>query len=330
MIDSLPLGWTPTPLEPLPVPSQRLGVELWVKRDDLTGLGLSGNKVRKLRFLFAQAQEEGASVVITCGGIQSNHCRATAVAACRQGLKVVLLLRGAAPAPAQTDGNLLLARMLGAEIHWVDHAGYRQRDTHMAALAESQRERGETPYIIPEGGSNAVGALGFVEAGRELAAQCGELGLRPDTVICAVGSGGTLAGLALAGLSPRVLGIAVCDDRAHFVGRVQEIGAQARLRFGLDLPDPGERWDVIEGFQGRGYGLSTPRELACQVRLTRETGLFLDPVYTGKAWFALEQLVQGSPDLLGRRIVFWHTGGVFGLFGRGAELVAASATCAGG
>ena len=329
MIEPIELGWTPTPLEPLVGPSRRLGVELWVKRDDLTGMGLSGNKVRKLRFLFAEARRQGATSVITCGGIQSNHCRATAVAARRLGFRPILLLRGVPPDAARTDGNLLLARMLGAEIHWTDHEGYRNRAERMAGIAAVLRANGERPYIIDEGGSSAVGSLGFVEAGRELARQCDSQGLAVDTVICAVGSGGTLAGLALAGLSARVLGIAVCDDRAHFVETVRRIGSAATERFGLELPPVGARWDVVEGYQGRGYGLSSPPELASQVRLCRDTGIFVDPVYTGKAWYALERMLTEDRTALGRRIVFWHTGGLFGLFGRGTELSQAADACDG-
>ncbi len=318
MIEPLPLGRLDTPLEPLPAASARLGVEVWVKRDDLTGLGLSGNKVRKLRHLLAEARALGATCVITCGGIQSNHCRATAVAARIVGLRPVLLLRGTPP--RVPDGNLLLDHVLGAEIHWTSPEGYRQRGERMAEIAARLTARGERPHVIPEGGSNARGALGFVDAGRELTAQCAARSLAFDTVVCAVGSGGTVAGLALADLAPRVLGVAVCDDRATFRRRVQEIGLAAE-RFGLRLPPPGERWEIIEGFVGRGYALSTPDELRGLATVARESGLLLDPVYTGKAWAGLEAM--GAAGALGRRTLFWHTGGLFGLFGRGVEVAAA-------
>jgi len=317
----LSLARADTPLQWLERPSARLGLEIWVKRDDLTGLGLSGNKVRKLDYLLAEALSQGCDTVITTGGIQSNHCRATAVAARQIGMQPVLLLRG--EPPAEADGNLLLNQILGAELHWTDDAGYAHRDAHMADLARELSAQGRHPYVIPEGGSNATGALGFVRAGRELGTQAIAQGLRFDSVVCAVGSGGTLAGLALAGMDAEVLGIAVCDDRATFRARVEAIGDEARARYGLRLPSHG--WDVIDGFQGRGYALSTPEELRSQVRFTRETGLFLDPVYTGKAWCAVEALAQSAPERLGERVLFWHTGGLFGLFGRGAELRAALA-----
>lgn len=315
MIPPLSLSRADTPLQHLAGPSRRLGVEVWIKRDDLTGSGLSGNKVRKLDFLMAHALQQGADTVITCGGIQSNHCRATAVAARQLGLDPVLLLRG--QPEGDPDGNLLLDRILGATLHWTDAQGYAHRGARMEALARDLRSRGRRPFVIPEGGSNAVGALGYVRAGRELMAQQAARGLAFDSVVCAVGSGGTLAGLAMAGLEARVLGVAVCDDRATFRARVQAI-ADEGLSLGLRLPDDG--WDVIEGHQGRGYGLSTPDELEIQVRFARETGIFLDPVYTGKAWCAIERLAGTDPARLGSRVLFWHTGGLFGLFGRGAEL----------
>ncbi len=317
----LPLARLPTPLERLDRTSDRLGVDVWVKRDDLTGLALSGNKVRKLAVLLADARARGATVVLTTGGIQSNHCRATAACAARLGLRCVLLLRGAPPAPGALDGNLLLDAIFGAEVQWCTPEGYRHRDTTLREMSASLAAAGETPYIIPEGGSNALGALAFASAAAELTAQADSAGVAFEAVLCGVGSGGTLAGLAMGGLSARVLGVAVCDDAPTFRSRVHEIAQQGRTH-GLTLPPAGPTtWDVVEGFQGPGYGLSTPEALRVQVALARETGLLLDPVYTGKTWLALEALVARGG--LRGPVLFWHTGGAFGLFGRGAELAAA-------
>ena len=324
----LPLGLLPTPLHRLNRVSDRLGLDIWVKRDDLTGFGLSGNKVRKLRYLLAEAQQQGARAVVTCGGIQSNHCRATAVAARQLGLHPALLLRGVQPTQddviagrSALDANLLIAAVLGAEVHWCDRAGYAHRDRRMAEIAARLTGEGLPAYVIPEGGSNAIGALGFVEAGQELSDQAAGHGLAFDSLICAVGSGGTLAGLAMAGLDTQVLGVAVCDDRAYFRARVEAIAAQAAVHSGLTLPQTG--WDVLEGYQGRGYALSTPDELRELAVLAREEGLLLDPVYTGKAWMALLDLARNDRSRLGQRVLFWHTGGAFGLFGRGGEIAAA-------
>jgi len=206
--------------------------------------------------------------------------------------------------------------LLDAEIHWVDDAGYLNRDAVMHEIAEDLKIRGERPYVICEGGSNALGALGFVEAGKELIDQSREIGLEFDTVICATGSGGTLAGLAMSGLPADILGVAVCDTSKYFIDRVNDIGRDAK-RFGKTLPKHG--WDVLDGFQGEGYGLATAAELEEQTEFARATGLFLDPVYTGKAWGALMHLLTTRSERVGDRIVFWHTGGLFGLFGRGAE-----------
>jgi len=330
-LSRIPLARLPTPIERLDRPSARLGVEVWVKRDDLTGLALSGNKVRKLEYLMAAAEDRGCTAVITCGGIQSNHARATAFSARRLGMQPHLMLRETdLGARSSVDGNLLLDAIIGAQIRWVDPDGYRERESRMAAWAGELEASGERVMVIPEGGSNGLGAMGYVHAMAELAAQTQDLfdsaafdsaafdSAVFDSIVVAVGSGGTLAGMAM-GVpeGTRVLGINVCDDRAHFVARVLQIAAEA----GRSVAEPGTNWDVVEGFEGRGYALTTAEELQVQVRFARETGLLLDPVYTGKAWVALEALARQGR--LGKRVLFWHTGGAFGLFGRGAEITEA-------
>jgi D-cysteine desulfhydrase len=304
-VPTVSLAQRPTPVHPLPRLSAELGVEVHVKRDDLTGFALSGNKVRKLEYLLADALAHGATAVVTCGGIQSNHARATAIAARQLGLTPVLLLRG--EPPAAPDGNLLLDVLLDAEIHWCTPEQYRHRRGElMAELADGLRARGFVPYVVPEGGSNALGALGYVDAANELRAQ-GSF----DHVYVAVGSGGTLAGLAMAGL-PGVVGVAVCDDAAYFEARVQQIAAEA----GVSLPDT---WRVDELHRGPAYGVATPAIWADIRRVARLEGLLLDPCYTGKAMHALCD--DARHGRIGGRVLFWHTGGAFGLFGRGAEVV---------
>lgn len=321
----LTLSRLPTPVEPLDVLSERWGIDLWVKRDDLTGFGLSGNKVRKLDFLLEQAVRSGADTVLTCGGLQSNHCRATALAARRLGLRPVLLLRGERPEVA--DSNLLLDELLGAEIHTCTAEDYREhRNALLRQLAAEVERDGGNPYIIPEGGSNALGALGFVRASEELEAQ---IESPFDAVFVAVGSGGTLAGLAMGAHIGPVTGVAVCDDQAYFRDAVTRIAEGVptletwALREGpRKLPPPGPfTWDVLEGYQGPGYALATPELWQLIAEVAQAEGLLLDPVYTGKAMLALREEVRAGR--VSGRVLFWHTGGAFGLFGRGAEVAPA-------
>ncbi len=312
MSDRLILAHLPTPVHCLPRLSEWLGTEVWVKRDDLTGFGLSGNKVRKLDWLLADAQRKGADTVITTGGLQSNHCRATAVA-CRQlGMQPVLLLRGEAPSVA--DSNLLLDQLLAAELHYCTAEEYSlHRDTRMLAIAEQVRQRGGIPYIIPEGGSNAIGSHGYVAAGRELLSQ------QPngfDACCLAVGSGGTLAGLALGPDIGQTIGFAVCDDATFFTAKVHDIAAEAeRCGFEWTLRD---NWHVNDAYRGEAYGVAGPEVWDIMATVARLEGLFLDPVYTGKAMLGLVQ--EARAGRLSGRVLFWHTGGGFGLFGRGHEV----------
>lgn len=315
-----PLARLPTPLVPLRRLSEAVGVEIWCKRDDLTGFGLSGNKVRKLDLLMAEAQRQGATHVLTTGGLQSNHCRATAVAARQLGITPCLLLRG--QRPAVPDANLLLDQLLGATIRTCTPDDYRlRRDELLAAWADALRADGAVPYVIPEGGSNGLGSLGFVAAAHELAAQAPPAF---DGVVCAVGSGGTLAGLALGGLDAPIRGVAVCDDRATFAARVEAIAAEAHAlgHDGLPTPTPlppeDVGWSVVEGYQGPAYAVAEAPVWRTIQQVARLEGLLLDPVYTGKAMHALVE--EARAGRWRGRWLFWHTGGAFGLFGRGGEL----------
>lgn len=300
-MEPLPLALLPTPIEHLPRLSAELGVEIDVKRDDLTGSALSGNKIRKLQFLLAEAIEQGRTGVITCGGLQSNHCRATAIAARKLGLRPTLLLRG--DPSGVPEANLLLDRLVDAEIVACTPDDYRhRRDAVMADLAKTR-----DAAVIPEGGSNALGALAYARA-------TDEVQRRYDAVFVAVGSGGTLAGLAMGKDLGPLWGIAVCDDAAYFTPRIEAIMADA-ARFGLS---PVPRWRVVDGYQGPAYAVGTPAIWDTIQLVARLEGLILDPVYTGKAMHAL--VTEARAGRLSGRVLFWHTGGIFGLFGRGAEL----------
>ena len=320
--DRITLSHTPTPLQPMQRLSQSTGVRIYFKRDDFTGSELSGNKVRKLEFLLADALATGADTVLTCGGAQSNHCRATALAAVKAGLSCVLLLRTDDPAnPPPMTGNIFLDRLAGARIVWITPQQYRERDAIFEREAERLRSQGSTPYIIPEGGSTALGAWGYVAQMMELADDLEKTGIHaasPVTVVCACGSGGTTAGLALGAhmldSRIRVVGVNVCDDRDYFKSVIDGICE----RFDARWPEAGlggiPRYEILDGYVGRGYALSRTEELTAIRDLARLEGVVLDPVYTGKAFFGMMTELKRNPDFFGERIVFVHTGGLFGLF----------------
>jgi D-cysteine desulfhydrase len=313
---SLPLAHRPTPLEPL----HDSRIRLSIKRDDLTGAVLSGNKVRKLEFLLAEAQAQQADMVITCGGIQSNHARATAVAAATAGMQSTLFLRGQ-QAPV-SDGNVLLDRLVGARIKYITREQYSTQRTELMN-AEAQRlaeEEGRRVCVIPEGGSSALGCWGYIEAVRELLSQ---RSTPPDYVVCATGSGGTQAGLILGCrlLCPQtqVLGVNVCDDEAYFKRVIGGLLAAWQDRWdtlGLTADDV----TVVDGHVGLGYAQNTSAELEALVALARDTGLILDPVYTLKGWLGLQAMIGSGRIPSGSDVVFFHTGGVFGLFPKRDEL----------
>jgi D-cysteine desulfhydrase len=325
----LPLAQLPTPLKPMQRLSEKMGVPLYIKRDDLTGAALSGNKIRKLEFVLAEARAQKADVVLTCGGAQSNHCRATAVAAAQIGMGCRLILRTDDPAnPPASDGNILLDQLSGAEIVWITPHEYRQVDTVFQREGALLASQGYTPYVIPEGASNALGAWGYIGAALELHRDLSELpeALAPETsIVVATGSGGTAAGLILGAKLlnhfARVVSINVCDDEAYFRQKIGGICERAIERFNLDIPfDRKTDIHIIDGYVGRGYGLSRPEELGLIRDVARTEGIFLDPTYTGKAFHGMVNELEKDSKALGERIVFVHTGGLFGLFPKANEI----------
>jgi len=323
------LAKLPTPVQPLRRLSEKYGVELYVKRDDLTGIALSGNNIRKLEFVLADALTQKADMVITCGGSQSNHCRATAIAAAMLGLNCRLLLRTPDPSnPPPLEGNILLDRMAGADIVWVTPDEYKQRDELMAREAASLQAVGRKAYTIPEGASNALGALGYVRAMEELVNDITTtLGgaNRPCTIINAAGSGGTSAGLILGAkifdVNARIACVNVCNDREYFVRAIGDICERAIADYHLDVDFSRQRdIEIIDGYVGLGYALSQTEELELICDVARTEGIFLDPVYTGKAFFGMIQELKRDPKCLGERIIFLHTGGIFGLFPEAAQI----------
>lgn len=310
----LDLALLPTPLQPLDRLSAALGgPRLWVKRDDLSGCALSGNKVRKLEFTLAQALADGCDTIVTCGGLQSNHCRATALLCARLGLRCILILRGDAEPPF--DGNLLLDHLAGADIRCFAPARYQRELPQLLAAAAA--EAGNA-FIIPTGASDGIGVWGYIRACAELRDDFARNRIAPAHIICATGSGGTQAGLtagaALHGLGCAVWGMAVCDNAAWFQNKVRSDldDWQQRYRQPLDLDTLMVR--VIDEYIGPGYAVASSEVFETIKRVARCEGLLLDPVYTGKAFHGL--LAELEKGTFGRDgdIVFIHTGGLFGLF----------------
>ncbi len=315
MLTPLNLAHMPTPLYRLDRLSDRWGGEIWIKRDDLTGSGLSGNKVRKLEYHLAEAFRRKANTVITCGGVQSNHCRATALAAARVGLRCLLLLRG--DAPDESDANLLLSRLAGAETVFISSERYySDLPGELTGLAEQVKAQGGRPYIITEGGSDPIGIWGFVEATREVRRQCERAGLEPTRIVSAAGTGGTHAGLwvgtRLEGWDVQIVSVNVCYDAGDTERRIRELIREMNEHYRLNLPLREGDIHTWDGYLGPGYAEPATEDLEVIAEVARIEGVILDPVYTGKAARGLrcELASGGHPGTT----IFWHTGGVFGLF----------------
>ncbi|QTA81534.1 D-cysteine desulfhydrase family protein, pyridoxal phosphate-dependent [Desulfonema limicola] len=319
----------PTPVRYLSRISSRYGVEIYIKQDEMTGTALSGNKVRKLEFVLAHALEQNADTVITCGGAQSNHCRATAIAAAMAGLDCCLLLRTPDPLnPPETGGNILLDKMAGAEIVWITPEEYKRRDEFFEKQSKILQSQGKKPYIIPEGASDALGAWGYIKAMQEIKNDIAGLPEDKQTaIIHATGSGGTAAGLILGAklhkVNARIASINVCDDRDYFTNIISNICKKAINDFNLDIEFSAQKdIEIIDGYVGRGYALSRPEELSLICEMAKTEGIFLDPVYTGKAFYGMIKELEKDPKCFGSRIIFIHTGGIFGLFSKSQEFAA--------
>ena len=319
----LSLARLPTPLQPLDrLSSQLNGPRIWVKRDDLTDCAVSGNKIRKLEFTLARAIEQGCDTLITCGGLQSNHCRATALLGAQLGLKVHLILRDETTKqsgkPGVPDGNLFLDYLAGAEISLYGKKEFQRRLPELFDYwSEHYRSLSAKPYVIPTGASDGTGVWGYVHCIPELIADFATANIHPQTIIHATGSGGTQAGLTagavLHDLDATVLGIAVCDNAEYFQNKVLADIVEWQSLYSVPV-DPGKiSIHVDDRYIGPGYAQATEQVFAVIQELAQLEGLILDPVYTGKAFHGMiEKIRQG--DFTGESdIVFIHTGGIFGL-----------------
>jgi D-cysteine desulfhydrase family pyridoxal phosphate-dependent enzyme len=290
------------------------GPRLLVKRDDQTGLAAGGNKTRKLEFLIGEALAEGADMVITAGAAQSNHCRQTAAAAARAGLGCALALGG--EPPATRTGNLLLIEMLGAHINWT---GPDRRGERLAEIADRLRAEGHRPYIIPYGGSNPVGATGYVLAMQELSQQLG--GLRVDRIVFASSSGGTQAGMVVGaqatGFEGQIMGIGIDKGEAGddpYPVHLADLANATAAHVGLDAEFTPDDFLVNPDYLGAGYGVVGDLEREAIRLAARLEGLILDPVYTGRAMGGLIDMIRRGVIDPDETVLFWHTGGTPSLF----------------
>lgn len=318
------LAHLPTPLEPLPRLSEALGVDLWIKRDDCTGLAGGGNKTRKLEFLLGAAFAADADTLVAQGAVQSNHVRQTAAAAAAHGLACEVILEertGSKAADYVGNGNVLLDKLLGARLRTVP--GGTDIAAELEKTAEEVRGRGGRPYVIPGGGSNPIGALGYADCAREIVVQADELDLKIDRIVTATGSAGThaglVAGLAVMGADVPVLGIGVRAPKDRQETNVLKLAEETAALLGQAGRVTREMVVADCDYVGEGYGLIDQGVIDALTLAARTDGIVLDPVYSGKAMKGLIALARAG-SFQGETVVFLHTGGAQGLFGYESEI----------
>lgn len=310
------LAHLPTPIHPLPRLSTELGgPQLWVKRDDMTGLAFGGNKIRKLEFLLAEAQAQNARTLITRGAIQSNHCRQTAAAAACQGLDCILVLTG--NPPQTTTGNTLLDQLLGAQIVWTED---RDLDIAFQEIFEQAYSDGRQPYLIPYGGSNPVGASAYSAAMAEFMEQNTPI----DRIVFATSSGGTQAGMivgaSLHGYTGKITGISINPPAIKIKPQIAALATETAALLNHPLEITADQVEVNDSYLGGGYGVVSDLERNAIRLFAQQEGLLLDPVYTGRAAGGLIDLIRSGEIGSEERVLFWHTGGTPALFAYTEEL----------
>jgi D-cysteine desulfhydrase family pyridoxal phosphate-dependent enzyme len=298
------------------------GTELLIKRDDLIDFGFGGNKVRGLEFILGDAKQKGADTLITGAGVLSNHVRATAAAAAYAGLGMVAVYWG--EEPKKCEGNHLLSRILGAEMHFTGSSDRSSVDRHMEKVAEDLRRAGRHPYCIPRGGACALGVIGHILAVEEVAVQCRAFKTAPERVILAVGSGSTMAGWILGsqilGLDWQIEGYTVSRSVEEVRVQVHRLALEAAKILGLDLPVSNQNIVIHDGVIGEGYGIPSPEGQRAIVAVARRQGIFFDPTYTGKAFAGMmKDAARGKFSDL-KSILFLHTGGAPSIFTSGIEI----------
>lgn len=320
MQKKLNLANFPTKIEKLEKISKESGINIYLKRDDQTGSEISGNKIRKLEYSIYEAIENGCDTLITCGGIQSNHARATAAAGIKLGMRAILVLRS--DEIPELEGNYFLDKVIGADVRIISSDDYRERRAEIMEdiKAESDAE-GHKAYIIPEGASNGIGSLGYYSFMEEIKEQEKELGIKFDRIVAAVGSGGTYAGLCMGNAEffngeKKITGFNVCDDAEFFKKRSEEIIEEAQKYLDKSIFVKAEDMDIIDGYVGIGYAQSRPGELEFIQKTAKKEGVIFDPVYTGKAMYGMMNEIEKGTFEKGENILFIHTGGLFGIFSK--------------
>ncbi len=312
-----PLATLPTPLDELPRLSSELGVRILMKRDDLTGFALGGNKARKLEFLLADALKKGADILVTGGGTQSNHARMTAAAARKVGLDAKIVFFG--KPPAEVNGNLLLDELLGAELTFANTDDKNETDRAIERAVQELKARGRMPYLIPVGGSTALGCASYIIAVGELLEQLKAKQIAPDWIFITTGSCGThagiLAGTKYFGVAIPVYGISVSRAKKECEQRIPMLVQKTADLLDHDMPIASSDVIVNEDYLGPGYAIITTEARDAIIQVARLEGIFLDPVYTGKTMAGLIDLVHRGEVKRGSTVVFWHTGGTPGIFG---------------
>jgi len=312
------LAMTPTPLEAFSLtPNPDSGIEIFIKRDDLTGSELSGNKIRKLEFILYEAISKKSDILLTCGGVGSNHCRAVAAMAARIGIDCELILMG--KPPAIPDGNLLLDSLFKAKTRYISIAEYEKNiDVMLARRANALKKRGRKPYIIPEGASNLLGLWGYFLAGIELKKQLDKAEIKANYLACAVGSGATYGGLLLASKylkwPVKILGFAVNRDTAYFTDKiaclVDEFIQTNQLRFKRKQSDI----LIDDNYIGPGYAKISSKEATFIRNVASNSGIILDPAYTAKAMIGIFDHIKKGKIEPNSNVVFIHTGGLLSVF----------------
>lgn len=308
----LNLAYLPTPVQEIDFQ----GNQFLMKRDDFTGMELSGNKVRKLEYILAQAKREKSDIVFTCGGEQSNHARATAIAVSKLGMKCKLFLWG--NDKSTVDGNLFFDKLIGYEISFLNRAEYERVNEIMFEERKKQLRKGKKVYVIPEGGSTTLGIWGYISFMQELGKQINLKNI--DGIITATGSGGTAAGLllgsALLNLNLKIYAVNVLYSKSIIANKINQLAEASNLDYELNVKVQKNNLIVLDGYSREGYKNISKDKLKLIKTFFRDTGILLDPAYTGKAFAAY---YDNFLKKMGKKVIFLHTGGLFGVFGKRKE-----------